>query len=329
MKPDKIKIGGVEVAAPIWLAPLAGISTYTFRNFHRSVGAALTHTEMVSAVGLSYSNKKTARLLGDEEEPGPIALQLFAPDSQNIVQGAKIALKERAFDALEINMACPMPKVTKKGSGSKLIEAPDTAKEMVEALKSFGLPVWVKTRIADPKKHPLSTDEFCDLLLSAGADLIMLHGRTPAQRYEGRADKDAVCSVAKHFEDLIVASGDYFTPQDAQTYLDGGCVGVLAARGALRNVFLIPETLALLGYEVPEHLIRPTIAYQINTLIDIGRCGVEHEGEPFALLLVKRMLSGLFKGFCGAAAIRQSCAACREWASMEQTLIETKNSLRL
>ena len=322
-----LTIGGVEVSSPIWLAPLAGVSTYTFRSFHRSVGAGLTHTEMVSAVGLSYSNKKTSRLLGEETEPGPMALQLFAPDSDSIAAGAALALSGRRFDALEINMACPMPKVTKKGSGSRLLETPDTARRMVAALKEFGLPVWVKLRITDPKKHELSTEEFCDLLLSAGADLLMLHGRTPAQRYEGRADKEAVCRAARKFKGLIVASGDYFAPADALTYLDGGCAGVLAARGALRNVFLIPETLALLGYDVPERFLNPTAADQIDTLIQIGRSGTAHEGESFALVLVKRMLSGLFKGFYGAAAIRQSCAACREWEKMEQVLLEIKKQL--
>ena len=321
-----MSIGGVEVTSPIWLAPLAGVSTYTFRNFHRSLGAGLTHTEMVSAVGLSYSNKKTARLLGEAAEPGPIALQLFAPDSENIERGAALALEGRSFDALEINMACPMPKVTKKGSGSRLLETPDIAGDMVAALKKFGLPVWVKLRITDSKRHSLSTSEFCDMLLSRGADLLMLHGRTPAQRYEGRSDKEAVCSAAERFRGFIVASGDYFAPEDALTYLSGGCVGVLAARGALKNVFLIPETLALLGYDVPERFISPTMAEQIDTLIDIGRSGVLHEGESFALVLVKRMLSGLFKGFYGAAAIRQSCAACRDWERMEQTLLEIKSS---
>lgn len=324
-----ISVGGVKVESPIWLAPLAGVSTYTFRSFHRSLGAGLTHTEMVSAVGLSYSNKKTSRLLGDDTEPGPMALQLFAPDSDNIARGAALALSGRSFDALEINMACPMPKVTKKGSGSRLLETPDIAAQMVTALKAFGLPVWVKLRITDPKKHKLSTYDFCDLLLSNGADLLMLHGRTPAQRYEGRSDKEAVCSAARRFNGFIVASGDYFAPNDALTYLLGGCVGVLAARGALRNVFLIPETLALLGYDVPERFISPTINDQIDTLIEIGRSGVAHEGESFALLLVKRMLSGLFKGFYGAAAIRQSCAMCREWERMEHTLLDIKNSYEL
>lgn len=319
--PEYRNIGGVDVKSPIWLAPLAGVSTYTFRDFHRKMGAALVHTEMVSAIGLSYQNRKTDNLLGGEGEPGPMALQLFAPDADHLIKGARLAIAQRNFEALEINMACPMPKVTKKGSGAKLLEYPDEAKKMVKSLKTLGLPVWVKLRITEPRKHPLQTEEFCSAMLDAGADLLMLHGRTPAQRYEGKANKEAVRSMAGLFPGLLVASGDYYTTDDAVEYLDGGCVAVLAARGALRDVFLIPKTLHALGENIPENLINPTIAEQIGALVEMGKMGIRNEGESFTLVLVRRMLSGLFKGFYGASAIRQACTSCREWQTLEKTLI--------
>ena len=318
-------IGGVEVLSPIWLAPLAGVTTHTFRSWHRKMGAGLVHTEMVSAIGLSYKNRKTADLIGDDSEPGPIVLQLFAPDPDSIARGAALAVQMRHFDALEVNMACPMPKVTKKGSGAKLIEYPDEAKKIVLALKSFGLPVWVKLRIADPIQHPLTTKAFCDVLLSSGADLLMLHGRTPAQRYEGFANKEAVVDAACAFPGRIVASGDYYTPADAQLYLDGGCIAVLAARGALRDAYLIPKTHAALGHEIPEALTNPTTGDQIDALIQIGREGIAHEGERFTLVLIRRMLSGIFKGFHGASAIRQMCASCTSWATLEESLARLRD----
>lgn len=313
-------VGGVPTESRIWLAPLAGVSTRTFRMFHRKMGAGLTHTEMVSAVGLSYNNRKTQDLLGDDSEPGPLALQLFAPDADSLMRGAELAARARKFDALEINMACPMPKVTKKGSGSCLIGRPETAAEMTRRLRALGFPVWVKTRIADPGKHPLTTREFCAMLADAGADLLMLHGRTPARRYEGHADKAAVCAVARSLSVPLFASGDYYSPKDAREYLDGGCAGVLAARGVLRDVFLIPKTLAALGRETPGKYVNPTVSDQIDALIEIGRAGVSHEGESFTLVLARRMLAGLFKNFHGASAIRQACASCRKWDELEEKL---------
>jgi tRNA-dihydrouridine synthase B len=322
--PGSVTAGGVSASSPIWLAPLAGITTRSFREFHRKMGAGLAHTEMTSAVGLSYKNKRTSRLVGDDTEPGPIVLQLFAPDARSLERGAELALSMRRFDALEINMACPMPKVAKKGSGAALLDRPEEARRMTEALKIFGLPVWVKLRIIDPAKGGATTGGFCETLIEAGADLLLLHGRTPAQRYEGSSDKETVCETARNFPGLVAASGDYYEPSDAMAYLEGGCAAVLAARGALRDAYLIPKTPNALGYDAPQNLLHPNAADQIDALREIGRFGLAHEGERFTLVMVRRMLAGFFKNLPGASAIRQGCSACRDWGSLEKFLLGLK-----
>jgi tRNA-dihydrouridine synthase B len=315
-----MRIGGVTVSSPIWLAPLAGVTTRTFRYFHKDMGAGLVHTEMVSVIGLSYMNQKTRRLVGDDTEPGPIVLQLFGPDADSIGKGAEIALGVRRFDALEINMACPMPKVTKKGSGASLLNRPDEARRIVASLVEFGLPVWVKLRIFPRDKNGIGAEKFAEELLIAGAAFLMIHGRTPAQRYEGASDKESVVAIARRFPGRIGASGDFYAPKDASRYLEGGCASVLAARGALRDAYLIPKTNAALGLDVPERLINPTVTEKAAALIGLGRRGVADEGERFTLVLVKRMLPGLFKDYHGAASLRKACALCRDWASLEDVL---------
>ena len=157
------KIGGVAVDNPIWLAPLAGITFSSFRRFHRALGAGLVHTEMVSALGLIYKGRKTKELLYGFDDERPCALQLFGASAEDIAKGAEIALTIRGFDALEVNMACPMPKVTKKGAGSKLMEFPDEAAAMMRALKSFGLPVWAKVRVMR-RGSALTSAELCGKL---------------------------------------------------------------------------------------------------------------------------------------------------------------------
>ncbi|MDR1915351.1 MAG: tRNA-dihydrouridine synthase family protein [Synergistaceae bacterium] len=316
------RAGGVDVRSPIWLAPLAGITTRTFRDFHRELGAGLVHTEMVSAVGLSYKNKKTGNMIGDDDEPRPVVLQLFAPDADSLMRGAELAYKMRRFDALEINMACPMPKVTKRCGGASLLNHPEEASRMVSSLKLLGSPVWVKLRITDKRVHPLSTENFCEEMLSAGADLLILHGRTPAQRYEGSADKAAVCEMSAKFPGVLAASGDCFTPEDAMKYLDAGCVAALAARGVMKDAFVIPKILHALGVDVDEKLWNPSPAYQIGALIEAGRAASSREGGPFARIMAQRMLSGLLKGLPGASALRSSCSTCRDWPSLEKILTE-------
>jgi tRNA-dihydrouridine synthase B len=317
---NDLEIGGVRVSSPIWLAPLAGVTNTAFRAFHRRRGAGLVHTEMISAVGLAYKNKKTGRLIGCAKEPEPVVLQLFAPDEKSLVQGAAAAIEMKGFAALEVNMACPMPKVTKKGAGAKLLERVDQARRMAAALKMFGLPVWVKLRTITTDRSSASTEKFCEAMLDAGADLLLLHGRTPAQRYEGRADKKKVCETACRFPGRVAASGDYYSPSDAAMYLGGGCAAVLAARGVLRDACLIPKTLDYLGYDVPGKFASPAIEDQMEALAEIGRLGLESEGERAMLVLVRRMLPGLFKNFAGAAGIRQTCASCRDWPSLEKFL---------
>ena len=105
--------------------------------------------------------------------------------------------------------------------------------------------MWGKIRLS-PSGYPLSTEDFCRLLLDAGADNICVHGRTPAQRYEGVADSGEVERIAGLFPGYISASGDVFSPEDAVRYCRAGCVGVMVARGAMRDPFMIPAAVAAL-----------------------------------------------------------------------------------
>jgi tRNA-dihydrouridine synthase B len=275
---------------------------------------------MISAVGLSYKNKKTFRMIGDDSEPGPVVLQLFGPDTDVMSRAAEIALEVKRFDALEINMACPMPKVTKKCGGASLLKDPDKARLMISEMKNLGLPVWAKIRKTISGEYILGTDDFCGEMLESGADLLIVHGRTPAQRYEGSADKESVISAARKFPGFIAASGDFYSPEDAKYYLDNGCVAVLAARGAIKDAFLIPKTLASLGFETEGMYLDPRAADQISLLIESGREAKSNEGESHALVMTRRILSGMLKGTQGISSLRQACASCGDWASLEKTI---------
>jgi tRNA-dihydrouridine synthase B len=313
------EVGGVVVASPIWLAPLAGVTTETYRSLHARLGAALVHTEMISAAGLSRGNVKTARMIGGRA-PVPTVLQIFGPDADIMARGAEAALRMGRFDAIEINMACPMPKVAKKSGGASMLHVPAESCRAVAGLKRFGLPVWAKIRKTEPGRHPLDTGDFISALIESGADLIIVHGRTPAQRYEGVCDKGTVISLAAKFPGMISASGDYYAPDDAKMYLDGGCVSVLAARGAMRDVFLIPKTLFALGFPAEERYLSMSPPDQMNLLAETGREAIKCEGERFALTMARKLLSGMLKGVRGAARLREDCASRKDWASLEHAL---------
>ncbi|MCF0247757.1 MAG: tRNA-dihydrouridine synthase [Synergistes sp.] len=314
-------IGGVETENPIWLAPLAGITFASFRKFHRKLGAGLVHTEMISALGLKYNGRKTKELLYGSDEESPCVLQLFGSCADDIECGAEIALGIREFAAVEINMACPMPKVTKKGSGSALMKKPEEAEAIIRTLKKFGLPVWAKVRIIGGSSE--RSEEFCERLFENGADFIFVHGRTPEQRYEGSASRYAVEKIAQTFPGKIGGSGDCYTAEDFRDYLDRGCASVLAARGVLRDAFLIPKTLRSLGAEVPEKLCDPSAEAQAAILSELGNNIYNTEGGSLALTIARRMLSALFKGFPGASQLRRTAATVKSWPEMDELL---KNS---
>lgn len=314
------KIGGVEVDNPLWLAPMAGITFGSVRKFYRELGAALVHTEMVSALGLCHRGRKTKELLFGSENERPVVLQLFGADADSLAHGADVALSLRKYEALEINMACPMPKVTKKGSGAKVMSNPREAAKMVSALKATGLPVWAKIRIT-PAGSVVSTGGFCEMLFGAGADYIFVHGRTPAQRYEGKASRDAVEEVARSFPGRIGGTGDCYKPEDFMDYLSRGCASVLVGRGFLRDALLIPRTLKALGAEIPEDFLSPSVSDQAGILLELGRNIYNTEGESLALMMARRMLAALFKGFAGASSLRRRGALARTWQDMEFILL--------
>lgn len=319
------KIGGVLVNNPIWLAPLAGITFASVRSFYKDLGAGLVHTEMVSALGLCHKGRKTKELLYGDDTESPIALQLFASNADDLAKGAEVALSIRKFDAIQVNMACPVPKVTKRGCGSKLLENVSESASMMKVLKPFGLPVWAKIRII-PSTSSISTSYFCEELFDAGADYVFVHGRTAAQKYEGESSKEEVIKTALNFPGMIGASGDCYSPYDMAVYLDGGCSSVLAARGILKDIFLIPKTLKYLGCDVLADFTEPDYDAQSKILLELGRRIYNTEGESLALGMTRRMLSALFKEFSGAAALRRYGSGIRTWREMESLLLDWKNA---
>lgn len=301
-----------KVDRKLWLAPLAGITLPPVRRFFARLGAELVHTEMVSASGLLFNNKKTANMLEVLPGEAPVVLQLFAGDVESLVRAADYVLnvKKLNYYAIGINMACPMPKVLKRGAGSRLLEHPDIAFPMVSELKKFRIPIWVKIRKASPASEKMiPTDEFISGLVDAGADNICLHGRTPAQRYEGIADREIVCKMAQKFPGKISASGDVYSHADAQIYFDAGCVGVMAARGALANPFIFRDDEAY-----------PPAEEQLGLLQQFGREVSEWAGPRIAVIMVKRLLAGMLKGLHGAGVFRRDIARELEYENIMHLL---------
>lgn len=288
-----MKIGGIELTGRLFLAPLAGVTTLPVREFFSEHGAVLTHTEMISCAGLIRSNAKTFDMLTVSEREAPLVVQLFANDADVLVSGGEVVLERcKKFSAFGINMACPMPKITKNGSGSAILKKPLLAQDMTRKLKSLGLPVWVKIRRLENDDDTL---KFADGLITAGADNVCIHGRTAAQRYEGVADRSVVAKLAREFPKMISASGDVRTVNDINDYFAMGCEGVMIARGAFGNPFMFEE----FGGRFR------TRDEKIGELVNFSHRADEISGGHKALVLMKRFAGSILKNEPGSAELRR------------------------
>ena len=258
------KIGNVEIDKRMVLAPMAGISNKAFLSLAKEFGAGLVVTEMISDKGIEHRNAKTLSMLDFDGIPNPLSIQIFGGDATTLVEAAKFVEAHTTADIIDINMGCPVPKVTKNESGSRLLLDPDKIYDVVSAVaSSVALPITVKMRTGWDNEH-LFPVENALAAEKAGAGAVAMHGRTRAQMYEGSANWDILAQVASKMTIPFIGNGDVRTPEDAKRMLDEtGVDAVMIGRAALGNPWMLKRTSHFL--ETGEDLPEPTIAEKIET----------------------------------------------------------------
>lgn len=248
------KIGNVEIANQVVIAPMAGISNIAFRHICKKFQAGLIYTEMVSDKALYYQNVKTLGMTQVDAIEHPLTMQIFGSDIETMVYAAKLLDTQTACDIIDINMGCPVNKVIKSGAGSALMldenHAAAIVKAVVEAVRK---PVTVKMRIGYDDYH-LNGVSMAKKLEAAGASALAVHGRTRKQMYEGKADWNAVKAVKDAVSIPVMVNGDIKTPQDALAALkQTGCDAVMIGRGVLGDPWVIKQTVEYLETgKIPE-----------------------------------------------------------------------------
>lgn len=237
------RIGPYQLPNPWILAPMAGVSEMPFRAMAFQMGAALCPTELVSAQGLMRVNARTLRYLRhDKTVERPYSLQVFGGEPDVMAKAAVIG-KEWGAQIIDINMGCPVKKVTKSGAGSALLcDIPRAADVVRQIRDATGLPVTAKIRLGwdHHSKNYLSVAEG---LFHAGVEALAMHPRTRAQGYAGKADWNALRDLKAHFpQQLIIGNGDVKTPADAHRMIaETGVDFVMIGRGALGNPWIFRQ----------------------------------------------------------------------------------------
>lgn len=302
--PD-IVIGKTVIKDGLVLAPMAGVTDLTFRTICREHGASLTVSEMISAKGVWYKDKKTKLLAVRAPSESPYALQLFGSDPEIMAYAAKFlydADPEIAF--IDINMGCPMPKITGNGDGSALMREPELAGKVVRAVSdAVPIPVSVKMRTgwdADSLNAPYLA-AVCE---QSGAKLICVHGRTREQLYRPPVDTATIKEVKRAVSVPVVANGGIYGASDALRLLtETGCDGIAIGQGALGNPWIFSEISALMRkaeYAPPSKAeIIGTAQRHIDMLCN-------DKGEYIGVREARKHLGWYIKGMDGAAEARRT-----------------------
>lgn len=240
MKVNALAIGNLQVKNNVLLAPMAGYTDYCFRKLALSLGTGLCFTELVSAKGLVFGSEGTKELLYSAGDEKSTAVQLFGSDAY-YMRAACESEALQPFDIVDINMGCPVPKVFKNGEGSALLTDIKKAENIVRECVKSGKTITVKIRIGQKYGDDVAT-EFCKMAEASGAKLVTVHGRVREAYYSGEPDYGAIARAKQAVKIPLIANGGIFTVDDANSMTERtGADGIMLARGAIANPFLISE----------------------------------------------------------------------------------------
>src|SRR5881392_2023577 len=234
-------IRDVEIPTRVVLAPMAGVSVQAFRRQGRRFGAGLVCSEMVSCAGIEHRNERTLGYLRVASDEHPLAIQIFGSDPAVMADAARM-VEAAGADLVDINFGCPVKKVTKTGAGATLLDDPDRAARIVDAVAgAVEIPVSVKMR-RGLENGSRTCLEVGPRLVEAGARTLTLHPRSARQMYTGDADHSLTAELVELVDVPVIASGDVSSRARAQAVLaTTGAAAVMVGRGAQGNPWVLRE----------------------------------------------------------------------------------------
>ncbi len=255
---------------PFFQASLSGYSDYNMRMFARRFGCSFTMADVMLAKSVAHPEilAKACFRPGDDEHP--VGAQILGKTPKTMAKAAR-DLVSAGYDVIDVNCACPAPKVLRRGRGGALLDDPNAIIDIIKAVRdAITCPLLMKLRIGLDHSER-SRDNFWEIMTRAaeqGVDAFVIHGRTVSERYRGKADWNRLAEVKRRFPDAtIVGSGDVFDPSAAMERLkSSGLDGFVVARGAIGNPWVFRDLRCLWeGRPVPP---APTLAEQREVMLE-------------------------------------------------------------
>lgn len=287
----------------VLLAPMAGITFKSYRQFFVPFGVGLFYTEMVSDKGLIYGNDETFRYLPHKDEitPRPLGIQLFGSSAETLVQAIRIIeARTDNYDFIDINLGCSVPKVTKSGSGAALLKDLVKLKEIMQAVVAASKrPVSAKIRLGWQHNQ---VHEIIQVLVESGVQLIAIHPRYAAQLFRDKPHWDLVKDIQSGCPVPIVISGDIFTLDDAINALSiTQARGVMVARGAIGNPLLVSQINAHFNNE---SIPASDLCLQKDYALTLTDLVIQEFGESKGVKILRGLLPKFFNDFPNAKTCR-------------------------
>jgi tRNA-dihydrouridine synthase B len=313
-----LTIGNLQVNSRVLQSPLSGVTDLVFRRLvRRYAPESMMYTEMVQASSLQHLREIPIIMEIDPDER-PISIQLFDCRPDFLASAAQIAVEQGA-DTIDINMGCPVNKITKNGGGSSLLREPEVAEAIVRSVvAAVDVPVTVKTRIGWDDGE-ITILDFARRMQDAGAAMITVHGRTRAQGYNGSAKWEWIRRVKEVLDIPVIANGDIFSVETAvQCLEETGADGVMCSRGTLGYPFLVGEVDYFL--KSGERKVEPTVIEKLDCAREHLEMLWQYKGKR-GVQQSRKHMTWYVKDFPGAAELRQQL-------SVIETVMEGQDLLR-
>jgi len=318
-----LSIGPIDVASPVVLAPMAGITNTAYRRLCREHGAGLYVSEMITSRALVERTPESMRLITHHESETPRSIQLYGVEPNTVAEAVTMLVAEDRADHIDLNFGCPVAKVTRRGGGAALPWKIGLFREIVErAVKAAGdVPLTVKMRKGIDDEH-LTYLEAGRAAEGAGVASVALHARTASEYYSGEADWSAIATLKQTVTSVpVLGNGDIWSAADALRMVDEtGCDGVVVGRGCLGRPWLFGDLAA--AFRGEEQKAEPALGEVAAAFRRHAELLVEfYDGdEPHACRDIRKHVAWYFKGYPVGGDTRAALAAVESLQQMDDLL---------